>query len=96
MPDANGRLTPDDRNQVVQWLQAKGRNHECPVCASNKWMIGDHLVNGQVHVVDGQLPPRESYPQVILVCNNCAYTRYFMAVPMGLVRPFDVGRPHRD
>ena len=95
MPDASGRLTPEDRNLVMHWLQSKGRNHDCPVCKTNRWMIGDHLVNGLVHAPDSRLPPRENYPQVVLVCSHCAYTRYFMAVPMGLARAIDLGPPRK-
>ncbi|MFW5679095.1 MAG: hypothetical protein ACOC3D_02425 [Pseudomonadota bacterium] len=91
MPDTTGRLTAEDRQLILNWLKTKGRHHDCPVCGTNKWMIGDHLIAGRVHGLDPKTVAREQYPQVVLVCNNCAHTRYFMAVPLGLVLPIDLG-----
>ncbi|TVQ35314.1 MAG: hypothetical protein EA356_08050 [Geminicoccaceae bacterium] len=91
MPDQTGRLSAEDRKLILNWLQSKGKNHDCPVCSSNKWMIGDHLIAGRIHALDPHAIARENYPQVVLVCTNCAHTRYFMAVPMGLVLANDLG-----
>ena len=90
MPDEGGRLTAEDRQAILKWLQAKGRNHDCPVCTSNKWMIGDHVIAGHVHASDPRAVGREAYPQVMLVCTNCAHVRYFMAVPMGVATSIDI------
>lgn len=84
MPDATGRLSAEEKSHVIKWLQQRGKHHECPVCTNNKWTVADHMIAGRIHAEDPRTIVRESYPQVALVCNNCAHVRYFMALPLGL------------
>lgn len=84
MPDKNGKLTADEKKKIVEWLDDKGRDHSCPVCKQNSWTVADHVMSGVVHTGGGITFGGASYPTVMIVCNNCAYTRQFMAVPVGL------------
>lgn len=87
MPGDDGVLTPAEKQTISKWLNEKSRNYFCPVCNSNNWAIGDHLLSGMVYHGGGLIIGGASYPQFFLVCQNCAYTRNFMAVPvLGLVK----------
>lgn len=85
MPDKNGILTGEERQKIVAWLNEKGVEHSCPFCNQNNWSIGDHLLSGMIHSGGGLVIGGASYPSVFTVCNNCAYTRQFMAVPIGIL-----------
>lgn len=86
MEDGRGRLSAAQKEKFVAWLDEKGKDHACPVCKTNSWSIGEHLLNGFVHVPNaGLVLTGASYPMAFVVCNNCAYTRQFMAVPIGLL-----------
>lgn len=89
MPGNDGRLTPQEKQRVIDWLHRKGTTtQQCPVCGTNAWTVGDHLLNGMVHHGGGNvILGGASYPMAFVVCNNCAYTRHFMAVPMGVLDP---------
>ena len=80
----SGLLTKDQKNQVADWLNTKGRCHWCPVCRENNWFTGDRFLTSSVFHEDAVRIDGVSHPQVFIVCQNCAYTRQFMAVPMGL------------
>ena len=87
MKEQDGRLSAADKNKVTAWLNEKGVNHSCPVCGENEWIVGDHLLTGVLHFPDGGMSlGGAAYPTVILVCSNCAYTRHFMAGPIGLLK----------
>lgn len=85
MPDPNGKLTQADKAKFVAWMNDKAKHHQCPVCATNAWTIGDDLINAMPYTGAGFVIGGPSYPLAFLVCNNCAYTRHFMAVPIGIL-----------
>ena len=68
MPDLHGVLSSSEKQRIADWLQNKGRFRiQCPVCLSNNWSIGDHvvaptLING-TGVGLGVYP----YPQAMLI-----------------------------
>lgn len=85
MPETNGQLTSGEKEKFLAWVNEKGVNHNCPVCQKNNWTVGDHLLSGMVHTGNGISIGGAAYPTAILVCTNCAYTRNFMALPIGLL-----------
>lgn len=85
MPDKDGKLTAEEGKKLRDWLQAKTKNYACPVCHTNAWSLGEHLLNGTVFVGGNLIVGGPAYPMAFTVCNNCAYTRTFMAVPIGLL-----------
>lgn len=82
MPGSDGRLTKQEKDRIIGWLNEKGKNHACPVCLSNNWTVGDHLLSGMVSHGANLVLGGPQYPQFFLVCGNCFYTRHFMAVPV--------------
>ena len=83
MPDKVGKLSQKEIAKIANWLNEKGKNHLCPVCHTNQWHVGEHLLNALVYHPGGALVLRgPTYPSVFIVCQNCYYTRQFMAVPI--------------
>ena len=83
MPKPDGKLTEEEGETFVAWLNEKTKNHVCPVCQNNNWEVGSHIIEGTVYrpgvtVIGGGV----AYPQLFVTCNNCQYTRHFMAVPI--------------
>ena len=85
MPDENDKkLSKEQKDKFKQWLDSKGKIGVCPVCESNKWFMGDHLTSGVLFADGGTHLGGPVYPQAMIVCENCAYVRHFMAIPIGL------------
>ena len=92
MPDSQGRLSKEEKQKVVDWLekfQAKrGRNLICPICGEPNWQIGDHLVAPSLlNASGGLLIGGVSYPHVLLISTPCGYTIFLNAVVVGIVNP---------
>ena len=85
MPNEDVKLSEGQKAKFKKWLNDKGKNFPCPFCQENSWTIPDHLIEGLRFSGKGLQIGGSSYPQVVLVCNNCAYVRYFMAVRIGLL-----------
>ena len=85
MPDDSGKLTPADQEKFKKWLNDKTKNHSCPVCNSNNWALGEHLLSGMVYSGGNLIVGGPAYPLAFIVCNVCSHTRQFMAVPIGLL-----------
>ena len=66
------------------WLVNKGVMRACTVCGENSWQLAKHAIWPNIYGERGPLIGGTSYPQIMLICNNCAHTVYFNAVLMGL------------
>ena len=86
MSNSDGTLTTEQNEKFLAWLRDRGKSHKCPVCKENDWWIGEHFLLGLIHIPDKIAFGGPSYPQAFIVCNNCAYTRTFMAVQIGLIK----------
>jgi hypothetical protein len=84
MPGKDGKLTQGERDKLFAWVNAKGKNHQCPVCLTNKWAFGEHLLHGQIYHGGNMVVGGANYPMAFMVCSNCAHVRTFMAVPIGI------------
>ena len=81
------RLTDEEKKQVVRWLQSRAAGpRECAVCLQrNNWVIADDLVSPSPYHRGSEVDiGRTSYPQAMLVCENCGNTVYLNAVMMGI------------
>ena len=85
MAEDRGKLSEEQKTKIVSWLNQKVKNHNCPACGTNSWAIGDHLLSNNPFMGGMLVVGGATYPTAFLVCNNCAYIRQFMAVPMGLL-----------
>ena len=87
MSNNDGKLTTEERKKFATWLNERGKSHKCPVCERSDWGIGEHLLQGLIYLPNGNVSiGGPNYPQAFIVCNNCAYTRTFMAVQIGLIK----------
>jgi hypothetical protein len=89
MPLADGRLTDDEKQKILDWFTTRGStDHRCPVCNHDNWDVGEHFVQpvtlGDKYMI--QLSGY-GYPQVMIICTQCAHTQFFNAVLMGLIPP---------
>jgi hypothetical protein len=82
------RLTEEEKKAVVRWLQTRAAGpRECAVCLQrNNWVVADDLVTSSSYQRGDEVgADRGSYPQAMLVCENCGNTVYLNAVMIGIV-----------
>ena len=86
MADKSKKLTSQQEDEFIKWINSKAKNHQCPVCQENSWEVGDHVIHvlAQQPLVEGVF-----YPQLFLTCKNCAFVRYFMAYATGVIKKED-------
>lgn len=84
MPDESRPLTQKQRDKAINWINSKTKDHKCPVCGHDQWHLGPDIINA---IPQGKqvLLAQPVYPQVFIVCTNCYFVQYFMAVAMGVV-----------
>jgi hypothetical protein len=90
MPDQHGRLTEADHEKIRAWWT--GRWNEpvtCPVCKTNDWGVGEHVVLLSRHANDAFRPGTPAYMMITVGCKTCAHTMLFNAVHIGIVAPYD-------
>lgn len=80
------KLTQDQRNQIANTLTEKGARHACPACGTNQWLVGEHILRGDIFSSGTVLLGGPSYPLVFVVCQNCFFVRPHLAIPMGIVQ----------
>ncbi|WP_262694466.1 hypothetical protein [Kordiimonas aquimaris] len=79
-------LSKTEKQKIADFLNKRAPNGGiCKECGSNKMSIADHIVQPIIANEGGLTIGGPSYPQVMVVCNNCGSTRYFNAVVMGLL-----------
>lgn len=79
-------LTREEKKRFADWLNERGVK-SCPMCTKRNWSVGDHLVAPVSYADGAPATGITTYPQVMLVCGNCAYTAFYNAVVVGLIRP---------
>ncbi len=87
MPDSTGKMSQLERDKIAAWVNKKTKNGSCPVCGSNSWVVLEHLMSGAVFTGPNLIIGGPNYPQAVVVCNNCAYARTFMAIAIGVIPP---------
>ena len=80
-------LSQETREKIKQYLE-RWRVPVCPLCGSDKWFIGEHLVqpftvNRRGHLQAGGV----TYPQVMVISEPCGYTMFINAVAVGVMTP---------
>jgi len=80
-------LTEEQMEQFQSWLAERWTGtKECPICATNNWTLGSHLVSPTIYRSGGGLVIGGlAYPLAMIICSNCGYTNFFNAVLIGLV-----------
>jgi hypothetical protein len=85
MPDATGRLTQADNETIKRWWDLHWKAPvTCPVCKTEEWTLGSHVLNFQRHAADATAPGSQTYPHIAVACKTCAHTMFFNAVNVGV------------
>jgi hypothetical protein len=86
MPDSGGKLNElekaDLRIKIDKIWTGSAKN--CPICGSNKWFLGDHVVESPIINQEFRGFGSTAYPAVLLISELCGYTIYFNAVILGV------------
>lgn len=70
------RITDEQRAVLQDWLRQKVEHHSCPLCQSNRWVIGDELImNRGDDPLDEAAALTPALAQVI--CENCGHVHLF-------------------
>ncbi|HEX4295068.1 MAG TPA: hypothetical protein VHZ29_13115 [Rhizomicrobium sp.] len=86
MPGPDGKLTPEEFGLAAAWLAEKTKNYTCPVCDTNNWGIVGNMLQESVYSEGSLLVGGSVYPMIAVSCMNCAYTRHFNAIQMGIMK----------
>jgi hypothetical protein len=95
MPDKNGLLTSDEKERIAKRIESMwtGSARNCPICGSNQWLVGDHLVQPVTLGPNNSLMlSGPGYPQVMLI-STCGHTLFFNAVILGVLPAQQEGTP---
>lgn len=69
-------------------LQAKGAWRNCPACDHPEWSVGSEFALYQVVAQDYTMKTLgRGYPVVILICDNCGFTRSHNLITLGYPAP---------
>lgn len=85
MPDRQGVLSTEERDQITKWIDDKNPDLKCPVSSDNDWILTEHLIHMPIYTTGGIIVGGTAYPQVQIVCAGCGHTLLFNAVTIGLV-----------
>jgi len=87
MPDQGGRLSDKEKTEILLWLEKHWPDPKvCPICGHDEWTLGDHLVTLFVWSSGALLAGSVAYPQAVVTCDTCCYTRLFNALLMGIIK----------
>ena len=87
-PEQGARaLTTAQRERLRNWIESKsgGSTSPCPICGTNNWGMGAHLLTGLRLSPGVTSLAAPQYPVALIHCTNCFYVQQFMAVPIGLL-----------
>lgn len=85
---AGGGLSELDKQKILDWLNRKWAGSKaCTICGTNRWTLSDHIVAPMTSGPDGDISiGGVTYPQAMVICNNCGNTHYFNVAMMGIWR----------
>jgi len=79
MPDEQGKLSPDELQKALKWIESKLTVKTCPMCGDEKLILDDSLAALPV-MGDKQMVRETLIPAFVLTCGNCGYIRLFNAM----------------
>lgn len=91
VPDFQGKLSPEEKDKIIAWLDAKWKTAACPFHGPTNWEIGDATGTQPFAGIGGGTPGSgvvvggNSYPLVVLTCATCGYTIHVNLLTVGLV-----------
>lgn len=89
MADVQGKLSPEEIQQIIKWVDGHRKNRACPVCQSDEWMVGPSI-SAPVPLSPGEagmainVGAAKVTPVVQTICKVCGHIQFFNAVFVGL------------
>lgn len=90
MPDSTGKLTQEEYQRAVQWINTRWMGAvPCEMCgAKQHWDTLQYLVAPpNVSDTKQKILTGYFYPQFMVLCTNCGNTKYVNAYITGVVTP---------
>jgi hypothetical protein len=87
MPNERGKLSTSEKDNIQTKINElwRGGAKNCPICGSNHWILGDHVVESPIITEGARGFGAGAYPSVMLISKPCGYTIYFNAVILGVI-----------
>lgn len=85
----NNYFDKQKQEKALQWLEEKWplEKRKCEICDNYDWNISQHIIAPAVFSNNFSLSVGgETYPQFMVLCNNCGNTKYINAVISGIVK----------
>lgn len=84
-PEDPTAISASDRDKIAATLNSKVANAAmCTCCGKPGMQLAPHYVTPTVVQPNGSFfMGGTTYPQIMLVCTNCGFTRYHNAVALG-------------
>jgi hypothetical protein len=94
----NTVLTKEQITRLKEWVANHWKGDgNCPVCHSNNWEVGSHLIVSPIISPSGGMRfGGPVYPYAFITCTVCAYTLHFNAVMIGLMPPSKIMAKERE
>lgn len=77
------------QQKALEWLEKKWHKDRqiCECCGLKSWTLAEDLVMPLQFIGGGLAVGGNTYPHLLLTCNNCGYAKCFNAVIAGIVIP---------
>jgi C4-type Zn-finger protein len=80
------KLTPEEKAKAIAWVEKFTKDgNGCPICRHPKWELSEEFVEIHPHYGRVVLSGGHVYPQIMLVCEQCAYAFLFNAITIGVM-----------
>ena len=74
----SGKLTQEQKREIAAWVEKHGGTLPCESCGKNAFHLADHLVAPPIIDASSKLKlGGTAYPFAIVICDNCANTRFY-------------------
>lgn len=79
-------MNKNEKEIISQWINSKWEPHKrvCEVCEGNNWVIAEDIITPVILTNLSMVIGSKAYPQVMMICSNCANTKYFNIALMGV------------
>ncbi len=99
MANQDGTLTDAEKQAIIKWMlehEKQGMPPHCAFCRTNKWTVGDHIIDSPVRIPGSVVLGGTVYSHVMLICSHCGFTMMFNAVVMGILAQEEKADPASD
>lgn len=75
----------EKQDKAINWINSKWTVKTCEVCQHNVWEVSDFIIVSPRFEGGGISLGGQVAPHIMVTCKNCANTKFFNAVMMGIV-----------